>query len=377
MKEYGFAELCFQCDVWVTDKGKWRTHCQTHLDDIATLPFLFNPLTFRRTLAAAGQCPWCAFNPALDPEIRFKQFPYAQPWKEHINEHFTDLESEEQSCGGPDESKTFQCPDTRCGLSFDSVQDLRYHCHCSQGIDLIKFTPLKSRARGKKRSVEASRGPESKKRRIDFVNETVETLSSPDRLIPEDEAGGKPRRGRPRKYPAPVSKGESLKREAGGKARGRPRKQPAPVSKGESGVKLGELRPLRRESSAALSSTVQGKRGRKKKRIRYTASPAGSSSRSGSSQSRITLSSTELEGNEFQRDPDDETTSLTSWSASIHHDASPGLEPGNEAGSESDSEYELVESGGTHGSYWVSRKRRGLTTPAQGVATRPQVVIYV
>ena len=135
------------------------------------------------------------------------------------------------------------------------------------------------------------------------------------------------------------------------------------------------LRPLRRESSAALSSTVQGKRGRKK-RIRYTASPAESSSRSGSSQSRITLSSTELEGNEFQRDPDDETTSLTSWSASIHHDASPGLEPGNEAGSESDSEYELVESG-THGSYWVSRKRRGFTTSAQGVATRPQVVIYV
>ena len=95
MKEYGFAELCFQCDVWVTDKAEWRTHCQTHLDDIATLPFLFNPLTFRKTLAAAGQYPWCAFNPALDPEIRFKQFPYAQPWKEHINEHFTDLESEE------------------------------------------------------------------------------------------------------------------------------------------------------------------------------------------------------------------------------------------------------------------------------------------
>jgi hypothetical protein len=91
-----------------------------------------------------------------------------------------------------------------------------------------------------------------------------------------------------------------------------------------------------------------------------------------------------LEGNEFQRDPNDETTSLSSWSASIHHDASPGLEPGNEAGSESDSEHELVESG-THGSYWVSRKRRKVTIPeknlniaaAQGVATGPQVVIYV
>ena len=131
-------------------------------------------------------------------------------------------------------------------MSFDSVKDLRYHCHDSQGIDLIKFTPLKSRGRGKKRPVEASSGPESKKRRIDFVNETVDTLSSPDRLIPKDEASGKPRRGRPkrgrpRKYPAPVSKGESLKRQAGGKARGRPRKQPAPVSKGESGVKMGAL----------------------------------------------------------------------------------------------------------------------------------------
>jgi hypothetical protein len=138
----------------------------------------------------------------------------------------------------------------RCGLSFDSVQDLRYHCHDSQGIDLIKFTPLKSRARGKKRSVEASSGPESKKRRIDFVNETVETLSSPDHLIPEDEANGKPRRGRPRKFPA----------------RG---------SKGESGVKGEALLPLRHESSVALCSTVKGKRGRKKKRIGYTASPPG------------------------------------------------------------------------------------------------------
>jgi carbonic anhydrase len=77
MKEYGFAELCFQCDVWVTDKDKWRTHYQTHLDDIATLPFLFNPLKFRKTLATAGLCPWCVFNPALDPEIRLKQFPHA------------------------------------------------------------------------------------------------------------------------------------------------------------------------------------------------------------------------------------------------------------------------------------------------------------
>jgi hypothetical protein len=116
-------------------------------------------------------------DPAGDAVYRILFFRIRLPWKEHINEHFTDLESEEQSCGGPDESKTFQCPDTRCGLSFDSVQDLRYHCHDSQGIDLTKFTPLKSRARGKKRSVEASGGPESKKRRIDFVNETVETLS--------------------------------------------------------------------------------------------------------------------------------------------------------------------------------------------------------
>jgi hypothetical protein len=169
-------------------------------------------------------------------------------------------------------------------LSFDSVQDLRYHCHDSQGIDLFKFTLLKSRPRGKKRSAEASSRPESKKRRIDFVNETVETLSSLDRLIPEDEAGGTPRRGRPRKHPAPVSKGDSgVKREAGGKARGRPRKQPTPVSKCESGLKIEALQPLHRESGVALSSSVQGKRGRKKKRIRYTASPARSSSRLGSS----------------------------------------------------------------------------------------------
>ncbi|KIM93155.1 hypothetical protein OIDMADRAFT_61940 [Oidiodendron maius Zn] len=335
-QKYGFAELCFQCDAWVTSKAKWRTHCQTHLDDIATLPFLFNPLRFRKTLAAAGQCPFCIFNSALDPETRFKQFPYAQPWKEHINKHFTCLE---QSCRGPDESKTFQCPDTRCGLSFDSVRGLRYHCHDSQGIDLIKFTPLKSRTRGKKRAIEANRGPKSEESDICFVNETVETLSSRDRFIPKDEVGGKSRRRRPRKHPTPISKAGS-------------------------GVKM------------PLSPTVHGKRGRKKKRILYTASPAGSSSRSASSQSRITLSSTELEGYEFRQDCNDETTSLSSCSASIHHDASPDLKLGDGAGSESESEYELVESA-NHESYWVSRKRKRVTTPAQGVATRPELVIYV
>lgn len=226
-------------------------------------------------------------------------------------------------------------------MSFDSIQSLRYHCHDSQGIDLIKFTPLKSRASGEKRSVEANREPKSKKSGICFVNETVETLSSRDRIIPEDEAGGK-------------------------SSRGRPRKQPTPVCKAESGVKM------------ALSPTVHGKRGRKKKRILYTASPAGSSSRSGSPKSRITLSSsTELEGNEFQRDRNDETTSLSSWSASIHHDASPDLELGNGAGSESESEYELVKSD-KHESYWASRKRARMTAPStQGAATRSQLVIYV
>ena len=93
----------------------------------------------------------------------------------------------------------------------------------------------------------------------------------------------------------------------GKRKRGRPRNPYSgapiatqiPVSSTDPVGKMGSLQPLRRESSAALSSTVQGKRGRKKKRIRYTASPAGSSSRSGSAQSRITLSSTEWRATNF------------------------------------------------------------------------------
>ncbi|KAH8800843.1 hypothetical protein F5884DRAFT_623630, partial [Xylogone sp. PMI_703] len=90
--KYGFAELCFQCDQWVTSADAWSSHCQNHLDDVDSLPIQLNPITFRKTLATVGQCPFCLFNSDLPPEIRFKQFLYAQSWKAHINNHFDDLE---------------------------------------------------------------------------------------------------------------------------------------------------------------------------------------------------------------------------------------------------------------------------------------------
>ena len=112
--------------------------------------------------------------------------------------------------------------------------------------------------------------------------------------------------------------------------------------------KAPQLQQVSCELSVAQSS--QCKRGLKRKRDRASAQYSASSS---GSPSHTTLSSTD-----FQRDHNDETTSLSSWSASTHHDASLDMESKNEAGSESDSDYELVNSD-THGSYWVSRKRRG------------------
>ncbi|KAH8800740.1 hypothetical protein F5884DRAFT_535563 [Xylogone sp. PMI_703] len=49
--KYGFAELCFQCDQWVTSADAWSSHCQSHLDDVDSLPIQLNPITFRKTLA--------------------------------------------------------------------------------------------------------------------------------------------------------------------------------------------------------------------------------------------------------------------------------------------------------------------------------------
>lgn len=140
--KHGFAELCFHCDRWITGKQGWREHCRRHLNDLESLPVQWNPLTFRQTLAAAGYCPFCLFNPLLTPEERFRQYPKKLPWQQHLDRHFDGLEGKDElgkedglalASGGSNEIKAMSCPDPRCGLSFNAIVDLQYHAqdtHC-------------------------------------------------------------------------------------------------------------------------------------------------------------------------------------------------------------------------------------------------------
>ena len=45
-RKYGFAELCFQCNKWITSGTGWFEHCQRHLTDLETLSVQCNPLVF-------------------------------------------------------------------------------------------------------------------------------------------------------------------------------------------------------------------------------------------------------------------------------------------------------------------------------------------
>ncbi|KIW56900.1 hypothetical protein, variant [Exophiala xenobiotica] len=140
--KHGFAELCFHCDRWITGKQGWCEHCRRHLNDLESLPVQWNPLTFRQTLAAAGYCPFCLFNPLLTPEERFRQYPKKLPWQQHLDRHFEGLEGKDElgkedglalASGGSNEIKAMSCPDPRCGLSFNAIVDLQYHAqdtHC-------------------------------------------------------------------------------------------------------------------------------------------------------------------------------------------------------------------------------------------------------
>lgn len=144
------------------------------------LPAQFNQLKYRYTPATAYLCMFCLFNPKLPATTRFKQYKNAHYWKEHNNRHFLELEEErEQSLDG---SKSVPCPDPRCGLAFDSVDDLRYHSQDVHCCDLLKFTPRGS-ATSRTLLKEDPNSPSistslDEETQLDFVNETVETLPS-------------------------------------------------------------------------------------------------------------------------------------------------------------------------------------------------------
>lgn len=186
-RQYGFAELCFQCDEWIISADKWFEHCQNHLSDLETLPVQCNPLVFRRTLATAGQCLFCLFDLKLSPTKRFHQFLIKQSWKEHLQQHFWHLKNDYDKSMKTGESNAVPCPDPRCALSFDSIQDYQCHCQDVHCIERIKLDLTKKRCLTRQSSlhVKAFSGSSDKledhfslngKDSFKHVNETVKLL---------------------------------------------------------------------------------------------------------------------------------------------------------------------------------------------------------
>ncbi|KAL2043541.1 hypothetical protein N7G274_003848 [Stereocaulon virgatum] len=145
----------------VTDGPKWFTHCQNHINGLETFPVQCDPLVFRRTLATAGQCLFCLFNSKLSPTRRFHQFLLKQSWKEYLQEHFWQLEGACTRSTESGERKAFSCPDPRCALSFDSIQDFQCHCQDVHCIERIKLDPIKRRRRTYRSSPNAKATPDA------------------------------------------------------------------------------------------------------------------------------------------------------------------------------------------------------------------------
>ncbi|KAI9761799.1 MAG: hypothetical protein M1840_001679, partial [Geoglossum simile] len=123
--EHGFAELCFQCGVWITGSSEWDCHCQSHLDKPETIPIRCDLLIFRRAPARAGICPFCLSDTSLASHRRMYQYLCRYTWQKHVLNHL-------QAMG---DSKPMVCPHPRCTVSYESVLDLRHHLediHCIQ-----------------------------------------------------------------------------------------------------------------------------------------------------------------------------------------------------------------------------------------------------
>jgi hypothetical protein len=126
-----FAELCFECDLWCTDRAEWEQHCQEHLDKPEEL-LRCDPLMFRNAPVKAGYCPFCLGNTDLQPQQRMRQFIIDRSeWYNHIESHFQEFEDE---CG---------CSHPACQTQYDNLGDLHYHlwdCHY--------YRPLRGQKRG-------------------------------------------------------------------------------------------------------------------------------------------------------------------------------------------------------------------------------------
>ena len=78
-----FAEFCFLCtngDQWYTSQDSWKSHCESHLANLDTLPYQCGPLTYAKTLAAPGLYFWCLGGESLPPTRRMQEFLTRAQW---------------------------------------------------------------------------------------------------------------------------------------------------------------------------------------------------------------------------------------------------------------------------------------------------------
>ena len=82
-----------------------------------------------------------------------------QSWKEHLQGHFWQLEEYFHRSLEPGEKKATLCPDPRCALSFDSIEDLQCHCQDVHCVERIKLDPAKRRRQTNQSSLDAKSFP--------------------------------------------------------------------------------------------------------------------------------------------------------------------------------------------------------------------------
>jgi len=127
---YGFAELCFDCNVWIVGKDEWNDHCEIHLGRPKTLLIQCNPFVYDETLACPKYCPFCLRNMALLAPTRMQQFLDREKWKSHIDRHIEML----------DDCKATKCTHSRrqCVDAFPFVLEMKFHLQDVHCIELTK-----------------------------------------------------------------------------------------------------------------------------------------------------------------------------------------------------------------------------------------------
>ncbi|KAL2808658.1 hypothetical protein BJX63DRAFT_424461 [Aspergillus granulosus] len=117
-----FAEFCFECDVWYSERHKWTQHCHDHLHEPENL-IRCDIIIFHNAPVKAGLCPFCLGDEVLGPVRRMQQFLDRAEWYKHIESHLSaKARSGELNCSHP-----------ACRIKFDEIDKLRFHLediHC-------------------------------------------------------------------------------------------------------------------------------------------------------------------------------------------------------------------------------------------------------